>query len=160
MPLLILPLFALEPEAFLPFLIFAIPIIAITGGLTIGIIRAIGQQRLVELAQRERIVALEKGIDPSRLPPMPIPGDSGNGPMMYSNYRDYALKRMHGLTIGGIVTLFTGIGLSLMIWFVSEEHNGWAVGLIPAAIGIALLLSAWLTRPKEDSTSAPAAPRT
>ncbi|HET7225844.1 MAG TPA: DUF6249 domain-containing protein [Candidatus Eisenbacteria bacterium] len=160
MPVLILPLFTFEPEAFLPFLIFAIPIIAITGGLVIGIIKTMGQQRLVELAQRERIAAIERGIDPAKLPPVALPADTGGGPFLYANYRDYALKRTHGLMIGGIVTLFTGIGLSLMIWFVNSDHEGWPVGLIPVAVGIALLLSASLTRPRpEDSAPPMQAPR-
>lgn len=49
---------------------FAIPIIAIIGGITLAIIRTTGQQRLAELERRERIAAIERGVDPSKLPPM------------------------------------------------------------------------------------------
>ena len=60
-------------EFFVPFLVFAIPIIAIVGGITAGIVRTLGRQRLIELAQRERIAAIERGVDPSKLPPLPRP---------------------------------------------------------------------------------------
>src|SRR5258705_4844462 len=56
---------------FVPIVALAIPIVAIVGGITAGIVRTLGRQRLVELAQRERIAAIERGIDPTKLPPLP-----------------------------------------------------------------------------------------
>src|SRR5207248_4823258 len=60
------PMLHLDGETFLPFLIFSIPIVAIVGGITAGIVRTLGNQRLMELAQRERIAAIERGVDPSK----------------------------------------------------------------------------------------------
>ena len=62
-------------EELLPLVALAIPILAVTGGIIAGIVRAVGQQRLIELAHRERIAAIERGIDPSKLPPLPVPDD-------------------------------------------------------------------------------------
>ena len=62
----------------IPFVLFAIPIITIIGGIAIGIIRAIGEQRLLELAQRERIAAIERGLDPTKLPRCRRPSTRGS----------------------------------------------------------------------------------
>lgn len=48
--------------------VMSIPIVAMIGGLTLAIIKIIGRQRLEELARRERIAAIERGMDPSKLP--------------------------------------------------------------------------------------------
>jgi len=133
------------PEVIAPVLIFAIPIIAIVGGITAGIVRTLGRQRLVEMAQRERIAAIERGIDPAKLPPLPFaddaPGDIG----------DSDRRRSQSLMVGGIVTTAAGLGLALFLWYFRDttgEEGLWSVGLIPGLIGLALLLSSWLVRPK------------
>jgi hypothetical protein len=124
----------------------AIPIIAIVGGITAGIVRTLGQQRLAELAHKERIAALEHGVDPSKLPPSPvIDYQNGLGTGSYN-----PMRRAHGLLIGGLVTLMGGISFSLFLYFMRPEKNVWAVGLVPVGIGVALLLSSWLVRPKKD----------
>jgi len=47
-----------------------------------------------------------------------------------------------GLLIGGLVMLFIGIGLSLMIWHMpAPNHDSLFVGAIPGGIGVALILS-------------------
>lgn len=122
----------------------SIPIIAIIGGITAGIVRTLGQQRLAELAHRERIAALERGLDPSKLPPPPVVEyEHGFGMGPYN-----PMRRFHGLLIGGIVCLFAGISIAAFLSFVArEEKNIWAIGLIPLGVGAALLLSAALVRP-------------
>lgn len=115
-----------------------IPIIAIIGGITVGIVKSIGRQRIQELAQRERIAAIERGLDVSKLPPPPITDpDDLPGPVS---------RTRQGLLIGGIVTLFAGAGLSFMLLFLSDDGT-WAVGAIPMAVGAGLLLSYKLIRP-------------
>lgn len=137
------------PEIIAPVLIFAIPIIAIVGGITAGIVRTIGRQRLVEMAQRERIAALERGIDPSKLPPLPFSDEDGP----YVSREDSDRRRAQNLMVGGIVTLAVGVGLSLFFWYFREttgEPGLWSIGLIPSLVGLGLLLSAWLVRPKSN----------
>jgi len=149
----------IDGETFLPFMIFSIPIVAIVGGITAGIVRTLGNQRLMELAQRERIAAIERGVDPNKLPPLPVAtSDQGSwGGAMYLSPHDYMKRRYHGLLIGGLVCLFVGMGLSAFLSLVNDgdAHGAWAVGLIPAGVGIALLLSALIVKPREDGPSAP-----
>ena len=123
-----------------------IPIIAIIGGITVGIIKSIGRQRMQELAQRERIAAIERGMDISKLPPPQFSDpDDAQGPVS---------RTRQGLLIGGIVTLFAGAGVSFMLLFVSGDDGVWAVGAIPMAVGAGLILSFKLIRPITNGSGA------
>ena len=51
--------------------LFTIPIVAIIGGITAGIVKSVHRQRLLELAQKERIAAIERGVDLEKLPDNP-----------------------------------------------------------------------------------------
>jgi hypothetical protein len=53
--------------------------------------------------------------------------------------------------IGGLVTVAVGISLGVLLYNVAGEPGVWSVGLIPAAIGIALLISSFLVRPKNGN---------
>jgi hypothetical protein len=134
-------------ESIMPIMVFSIPIVAIVGGITMGIVRTMTQSRIIENAQRERIAAIQAGIDPSKLPPIP----NADFNEMADAARDPELaqrRRTNGLMVGGVVTLFTGIGLSVFFLFMDAGENTWAIGVIPGFIGIALLLSAFLVRPR------------
>jgi hypothetical protein len=136
-------------------LIFIIPIVAIIGGITAGIMKTRGRQRLVELAQRERIVAIEKGLDPAKLPPLPSFGDDLTA--VYLTPRQTELRRAQSLLIGGLVLLAVGLGLTVMLLSLPDpEANGaWAAGCIPGFIGIALLASSLIVRkgaPADDAS--------
>ena len=155
-----------DSDAFIPLFIFSIPIVAIVGGVTAGIVRTLGQQRLIELAQRERIAAIERGVDPTKLPPLPVTSGGGGweGGGVYASFADLSRRRAQGLLIGGLVCTFVGVALAIFLWVVpdgEDAHRAWAVGLIPAAVGIALLLSAMIVRPKDDGVGSgpPPAPR-
>jgi len=140
-------MFGFDPEAFIPYMIFAIPIIAIVGGITLAIVRSLGRQRLIELAQQERIAAIQRGIDPSKLAPLPVLADDDDlTPGISAAERDR--RRSQGLLIGGVVTFAVGAGLSAFLAVIQTEERAWAVGLIPIMIGLALLLSAWIVAPK------------
>lgn len=143
----------LDPEFFLPFLVFSIPIIAIVGGITAGIVKIVGRQRLLEMAQRERIAAIERGIDVSKLPPVPGMEDDDGNPYMSRN--EYDRRRSQNLMIGGIITAAVGLGLGLFLGLLQDprDEHVWAVGILPLSIGLALLLSAWLTRPKNGDAA-------
>jgi hypothetical protein len=141
-----------DAESFLPFLVFSIPIIAIVGGITLGVVKTLGRQRLIELAQQERIAAIQRGVDVSKLPPPPnVSLDEDD---LYLSGPDRDRRRAQGLMVGGIITLFVGVGIMAFLSIMNDDHNAWAVGIIPASVGLALLLSAWLVRPKDGGTSA------
>ena len=147
----------IEPEFFIPFLIFAVPIIAIVGGITAGIVRTLGRQRLVELAHRERIAAMERGIDPAKLPPLPELS-LGDSELYGGSWVQRAKHRAQGLMVGGVITTFAGAGLAAFLLILRPDGGEpvWAVGLIPLFVGAALLLSAWLVWPRNGQQ--PSAP--
>ena len=150
-----------DSDFFMPFLVFAIPIIAITGGITMGIIRTMGRQRMLELHQRERIAAIERGMDPAKLPPPVLPDDSDGWGSWSDRDRNRGPRhRAQGLLIGGIITLFSGVGIAVFLNLLApdENHSVWAVGIIPAMVGAGLLLSSWLIWPRglrDTSSSGP-----
>jgi hypothetical protein len=126
--------------------IFMIPILAIIGGITAGIVKTLGQQRLQELAQRERMLAIERGIPPDKLPPLQVSHGLSEG----LTFRQSQLRRSQGLMIGGLICVAVGLGTIAFFSIIPEASDNyvWAVGLIPAFVGIALLLSAWVVRPR------------
>jgi hypothetical protein len=138
------------PDVIAPVLVFSIPILAIVGGITAGIVKTVSRHRIIELAQRERIAMIERGLDPSKLPPLPAISELDDSGVTLSPV-DAARRRSQGLMVGGLVTLAVGMGLSVMLFYIADEQGVWAVGVIPAAIGLALLLSAFLVRPKNGS---------
>jgi hypothetical protein len=57
--------------------------------------------------------------------------------------------RAQGFLVGGIITLCAGLGLGLMLNFLADrEDHVWAVGLVPAFVGIGLLVSAAIVWPR------------
>ena len=143
---------------FVPIIALAIPIVAIIGGITAGIIRTLGRQRLIELAQRERIAAIERGVDPAKLTPLPVDALDDEPETWHMNQYDRDRRRAQGLMIWGIVTLAVGLGsMAFLSTITEEEHHWWAVGIVPASVGLALLLSSFLVRPRGNG-GGPGAP--
>jgi hypothetical protein len=145
-----------DPDFVVPVLIFSIPIFAIIGGITAGIVRMTSQQRLLELAQKERIAAIERGIDPAKLPSFPAMAQEMGG-IAFSPYQA-AKRRAQGLLIGGMVLVFGGVGVLVFLRIMEEDGRAWAVGLIPMFVGVALLLSAFLVWPRNGHSSGASAP--
>jgi hypothetical protein len=135
-------------ESLVPMMIFAIPIVAIIGGITAGIVKTMSQGRIVEMAQRERIAAIQAGIDPSKLPPLPMTSDFSDTTQSLSDPVAATRNRSQGLLIGGFVTFLGGIGVAAFLCFLEEGERIWAVGIIPASVGLALLISGFLVRPR------------
>jgi hypothetical protein len=145
--------FSLDTEILIPLVAFAIPIVAITGGVVVGVVRAVGRQRMIELAQRERIAAIERGVDPAKLPILDVSRPEFTA--MLEDRPSTPLRRAQGLLIGGIVTLFAGIGISVFLLILSPDREQvWAVGLIPAFVGFALLLSSMIVWPRGGNPQA------
>ena len=103
-----------------------IPILAIVLGIAVAIIAIIAAHReklkRVEARHRERLAAIEKGIE---LAPDPEP--------------DAGAKKSSSLK-SGLSGLFIGIVLYFALYHVVDEDVA-LFGLIPAALGIATLIS-------------------
>lgn len=125
-------------------ILFIIPIIAVIGGITMGIIRTVGQQRMAELARRERIAAIERGVDPEKLPPLAVA--EGYDEYGYGNGR---LRRAHGLMIGGLVLIAAGIGIVVLLLAVEPKKSHYILGLLPMLVGVALLVSSRVIWPRK-----------
>jgi len=151
-------MFDFSPGELIPLMALSIPIIAIVGGITAGIVRSIQRQRSFEMLQRERIAAIERGLDPDKIASLQRPilyDDHG-----FSNPTVAAERLRQGLMIGGIVTLFVGVALAIFLNGVADGSDGgnvWMVGLIPGAVGVALLLCSFLIRPIGSSPTPPQA---
>ena len=151
-------MFDFNPDALIPLMALSIPIIAIVGGITAGIVRTMQRQRAFEMVQRERIAAIERGLDPDKIASLQRPliyDDHG----IYTDSRVAAERLRQGLMIGGIVTLFAGIAISIFLHGVADGNDGggkvWTVGLIPSAVGVALLLCSFLIRPVGPGQGSP-----
>jgi hypothetical protein len=149
-------MFSFDVGDFVPLMAMSIPIVAIVGGITAGIVKMMQRQRAFEMIQRERIAAIERGLDPDKIASLQRPliyDDHG----VYSDPVVASEHRRQGLMIGGLVTLFVGIALAVFLYGVAdhEDHEVWLVGLIPAAVGVALLLSSFLIRPIGSSQQPP-----
>lgn len=131
-----------------------IPIIAIAGGLAIPIVYIITQhqrrQQLLEQNHKERMAAIERGIE---LPPLPAElltdrGFQDNCPPHPSRAWDAGRQLRSGLFL-----VFVGVALGSALWV----HNGveaaiWA--LIPIAAGLAKLLF-YTMAPKQPAGDGP-----
>lgn len=140
------------------FLLFGTPFLAVLGGIIVTIIKVRGQQRLAELAQRERILAIEKGLDVSQLPPL-LPQRYDMTAIAGYAPRTSALRKVQALMISGVVMLGIGISLGLMLLLLpdGEASAAWPVGIMPMFVGIALLIAARLVRRGADEFWPPAA---
>lgn len=112
-----------------------IPIIGIVLGVTIAIVSIITSHRQKvqrnDMRHKERLAAIEKGLE---IPPDPVESENG--------------KKTGGLR-SGLIGLFVGI----VLYFALNEVTGSDValfGLIPAAVGIANLLSYFLETRKAN----------
>ena len=119
-----------------------IPIIAIIMGVGAGIVAIWSEHKrkaqLLEQNHRERMQALEKGVE---MPPLPVGLIGvGNGPATASAPK--ALRSGIMMTLIGVV-LFVAIG-------VAGGKEGALFGLIPAAIGVANLVYAAVLWKKEE----------
>ena len=144
----------MSSDVLVPITLLTLPALAIMGGIISGVLRQLGRQRLIELAQQERITALQRGVDPAQLPPYPLEVLGAPG-------FDYGFegqrRRAQNLMIGGLISVAGGAGLLifLMMMRVDSVRPVWAVGLIPILVGAALLLSAAVVYPRDRGTPGP-----
>lgn len=123
-----------------------IPIIAIVMGVGAGIVAIWSEHKrkaqLLEQNHRERMQALDKGLE---LPPLPANlVSTSNGPSTAS-----AAKSLRS----GVMLLLIGI----ILWFAIDRVGGndaALFGLIPSAVGVANLLYAMIQWKKEQAEEA------
>ncbi len=127
----------------------AIPIIAIVGGISVAIVRLLTQARLEELARRERIAAIERGIPPEKLPPLAGPSHE------FYPLGDSRLRRAHSLLIGGLILVACGIGIGIMMMTFDSDKSRGVVGLLPMLVGVALLVSSTIVWPRDSGANPP-----
>jgi hypothetical protein len=108
-----------------------IPIVAIVMSLSIPIVYTIMDYRrrrdIVEAHHRERLAAIERGID---IPPLPE-----------SFYQPISRRppRTDSTLLPGLIWFFVGVTLFVALWSVARES--WSYfGLIPAGVGLAYLI--------------------
>jgi hypothetical protein len=106
-----------------------IPIVAIVMSLSIPIVFAIVEYRrrrdIVEAHHKERLAAIERGME---IAPLPDSFYQGSRPARRSSY-----------LLPGLVWLFIGIGLFIALGAVAGEDVRY-FGLVPAGVGLAMLI--------------------
>ena len=106
-----------------------IPIVAIIMSLSIPIVYAIVDYRrrrdIIDANHKERMAAIDRGME---LPPLPE-----------SFYQSLKPARRSSYLLPGLVWLFVGIGLFIALGAVAGEEVR-NFGLIPAGVGVALLI--------------------
>jgi hypothetical protein len=123
-----------------------IPIIAIVMGIGMGIVGMWLDYRkkreIFELHHKERMAAIEKGMEVPPLPPELFQGNKRANGRLASDY----LRR-------GLVWAFIGVGVTLAMRL-ENEHGAW-YGLIPLAVGVANMFMFMYQRRQPPLQSAP-----
>ena len=80
------------------------------------------------------------------------PGESGDA--VRSLIREEALqewrRRIDGLRLGGMITFVVGIGVMIFLYAMADGENVYLIGLIPALIGLVLMLFGFFLAKKPD----------
>ena len=133
----------LDEDLLVPLAALAIPLVAIAAGALAGLARTISAHRLLEAAVQERVALIARGVDPERLPAVGALGGSRMDLVGYERYRT------QGLLVWGGVLLVGGVAFSLVVGALDTWSAGdWPLGVVAAAIGLALLLSAAIVWPR------------
>jgi hypothetical protein len=122
-----------------------IPIVAIIMGVGIGMMSLYLQFRrkrdMFQLYHAERMAAIEKGIELPPLPPEFFQDTGRTAPAPIRHRRS------------GLILLFLGIAFSVALW--GTGARGYLWGLLPAAIGLALLVASVLETRDLEKLSRP-----
>jgi hypothetical protein len=113
---------ALIPIVIVP-VVMAVPI-----AIVYIVMRSVRHKR--ELLSRERLAAIEKGLD---VPLMDMP----------------ELQQRKDPSLAGMILVGLGIGLAIFFRSVAPEHGPWGIGVMLALIGVAILAH-WLIRGRAE----------
>ena len=115
-----------------------IPIVAIVMSLSIPIMYSIldykRRRDIVEAHHRERLAAIERGVD---IPPLPE-----------SFYLPFKGNRRPRYLLSGLIWLFIGIGIFVALGAIAG-HDVQYLGTIPAGVGLAYLIYYFVEGRKE-----------
>lgn len=121
-----------------------IPVVAIVGGLIIAALGLHHRAKLRELAYRERIAMIEKGLvpppetDPSRFERAMEGWDCAPADPAVTAQRHRA---------AGVITVGAGLGVMLLLYFVTgQERLAFGVGGATIVLGLAFLVTSLLYR--------------
>jgi hypothetical protein len=116
-----------------------IPIIAIIMGIGMGMLAIYidyrKKQEMFAMHHKERMAAIDKGMEVPPLPPEFFRDGRACRPRVHGDF----LRR-------GLVLLFVGVAISAALY--RTQHYNYMWGLVPAAVGAAQLLYYYLARPK------------
>jgi hypothetical protein len=128
-----------DPEGLLA---IAIPIVAIVFGLSLAMLRSWldykKKKEVFELHHRERMAAIEKGLEVPALPAE-----------LFAN--TMTPNRQRDPLRSGLIWTLVGAAISIA-WFLQDKDH-WAWGLVPAAVGIANLLYYIISRRESDQSA-------
>ena len=129
--------FVMDFNAIAPFLI---PIVAIVGAFTVGIVSMIVKSRQEERAHRERMFLAEKGLEiPKELYGSHVPSVCVPTEKKRSDLR--GLRTL--LVVFGTLMVFIGLGVVIMLTYQGDIEDGMN-GVVPFMIGLGLLVAAGL----------------
>ena len=79
------------------------------------------------------------------------PSSSANAAieLLHAEERSEMRKKLEGMKLGGLITTCAGIAIMIFLFAVDNEHRAGWVGLVPFAVGVALLLYSMVMAPKE-----------
>jgi hypothetical protein len=107
--------------------------------------KGLRRQRRLELAHKERMMAMEKGIP---LPELPEIDEPLRRPLMAEVVGSIRINPRWPLGLGALsMMLGIGISVALALSQESEHYRVWSFGLIPVFFGVGLMLHYALTRP-------------
>lgn len=125
-----------------------IPIVAIFMSLLIPIVFSITDYRrrrdIVEANHKERMAAIERGMEVPQLPE--------------SFYLAMKPERRSSYLLPGLIWLFVGVGVFVALGAVADDEVRY-LGVIPAGVGLAFLIY-YLVEGRKSATGAPADPAT
>ena len=143
----------MDVSGFTPLVAILIPVVAIIGGISVGIAGILAQARIREARIRERIAMIEKGLVP---PPEVDP--AGFDRAMSRHDRSGYGGPARGLRRAGILVMGVGLGLMFLISVAGGTvRQGIGVGGFLVIVGLAFLVNS-LFEPYGQNTSLPPGP--
>jgi hypothetical protein len=137
--------------------VFLIPIAAIIGGITAGIVATVTRGRIRELEIRERIAMIERGVVP---PPESDPEtfDRRMHSMDQLQRRRERVAPRH--RSAGVILIAVGLGLAVLMTYAADvPRQGLGVGGFIVILGLGFLVNSLFTETTPAGVRPPAFPR-